>query len=411
MRCLQDKCINIASKSQHDKKSLACCESNNGEEIGQCFTVDLLESAIAEANDDLVHATTIQCTIKSKIAIAQERLVQLKVKHQTIQHDRHMKMHDIFFKQIPGYNNYRAIPPISDETSETEDQVGVYKICNCIAEGGFAKVFRARHELQGTYHAIKRLDKRQFKSIKDLAQLGREIQVLKSEIHDNVTECSEVIHTRRYIYVVMDLSFSDLHTYCQLWRSDMTDSVFRTIATGILQGLECLHHIGIAHLDMKPENILVSRDIPPGMLCSKHFKICDLGLCAISAVPNSAIKVDHMLGTAGFISPELVLLQDGSCVEGRSCDIWSVGVLLLELLEGVSEKWFKIYHEQREKRDDRAFAMQLLHELVVIQNCIHDDNSGQDLIRRMLQWEPESRISAKQALEHPWLSDVSTIHE
>ena len=410
MLCVQDECPNINSKSHH-KTSLVCCKSTNDEGIGQCFAVDLLQSAIAEATDDLDHAATIQCTIKNKIVVAQERLVQLKLKHQAIQHNRHMKMHDIFFTQIPGYNNHRAIPPISDETLETDDRIGVYKIVNCIAEGGFAKVFRAQNELQGTYHAIKRLDKRQFKSIKDLAQLGREIQVLKSEIHDNVTECSEVIHTRRNIYLVMDLSFSDLHTYCQQWRSVMTDNVFRTIATGILQGLECLHHIGIAHLDMKPENILVSRGIPPDMLCCKHFKICDLGLCAISAIPNSAIKVDHMLGTAGFISPEMVLLQDGSSVEGRYCDMWSVGVLLLELLEGVSEKWFKVYHEQREKRNDRAFAMQLRHELRGIQNCIHDDNSGHNLIRRMLQWEPEMRISAKQALEHPWLSDVSPIHE
>jgi serine/threonine protein kinase len=395
----------IASKPQK-ATSLHCQGSNYALEPEISYDQEFLLSAISEADDDINDAKEVQQTLKSKLFAAQERLLRLKLKHGSARDARRLNIYDILFNQIPGYNNHRAIPPMSYDVLETNNQVGAYCLIDCVAKGGFAKVFRAKHQVRGTFHAIKRLDKRQFSSIKDVAQLGREIQVLKSEIHDNVTECSEVINATAHVYIVMGLSFCDLHTYFSRWRSTMGDSVVCEIACGILEGLECLHYIGIAHLDLKPENILVSKDVQPWMLSSKHFKICDFGLCAISAVPKEAIKVDSMRGTAGFISPEMVLLRDGCTVEGRYCDMWSVGVILLELLGGISSKWFNIYHTQREKRDDAAFSAKLHVELAKIQKSTFPQRSGHDLIRRMLQWVPELRISAKLALHHSWVLRV-----
>lgn len=395
----------IASKPQKET-SLDCRESHDALEPEISYDQEFLLSAISEADDDINDAIEVQQALMAKLTAAQVRLSRLKLKHKSASDDRRLNMYDILYNQIPGYNNHRAIPPISYDIVESKNQVGVYRLFDCVAKGGFAKVFRAKHEVRGTFHAIKRLDKRQFSSIKDVAQLGREIQVLKSEIHDNVSECSEVINATAHIYIVMGLSFCDLHTYFSKWRSTMGDSVVCEVACGILDGLECLHHIGVAHLDLKPENILVSKDVQPCMLSTKHIKICDLGLCAISAVPRDAINVDSMRGTAGFMSPEMVLLREGCTVEGRFCDMWSLGVILLELLEGVPSKWFAIYHTQREKRDDEWFSAKLNGELVKIQKSTYPHSSGHDLIRRMLRWVPELRISAKRSLQHPWVLRV-----
>lgn len=405
MLSIQHDRHSIGSKP-HNETSLDCRESHDVVESVISNDHEILLSAIAEADDDINDAEKVQQTLTAKLFAAQERLSRLKLKHESARDARLLKMYDILFNQIPGYNNHRAIPPISNDTVEANNQVGLYQLFGCIAKGGFAKVFRARHQVHGTYHAIKRLEKRQFGSIKDVAQLGREIQVLKSEVHANVTECSEVINATVNIYIVMGLSFCDLHTYFSKWHSQMGDPVICEIACGILEGLECLHYIGIAHLDLKPENILVSKDVQPWMLSNRHFKICDLGLCAISAVPNEAIRVDNMRGTAGFISPEMVLLQEGCTVEGRYCDMWSVGVILLELLEGLSAKWFTIYHSHRENRDDETFSAKRRGELSKIQKSAYAQNSGHDLIRRMIRWAPELRISAKMALKHPWVMRV-----
>jgi serine/threonine protein kinase len=407
MLSLQHHRRSIVTESRYDALPVSR-ESSDIQEPAQSCHEEILRLAIIEAEGDLDDAKKTQRKLKNKLSVALEQLAQLKRKHQTAEEARFSNMYDILFSKIPEYGNHRAIPPISYETVEADDQVGLYQIFDCIAEGGFAKVFRAKHESEGTYHAIKRLDKRQFKSIKDLAQLGREIQVLRSEIHDNVTECSDVIHANKHIYLVMDLSFCDLQTYCRKWEAVIGPRFFREVARGILEGLETLHHVGIAHLDLKPENILVSRDLPPYMLSSKHFKICDLGLCVISEVPNEEIKVDTLKGTPGFISPEMVLCSPGSFIEGRHCDMWSLGVLLLELLEGVSKNWFKIYYNQCDERDDEAFAVQIKDELYDIHDCGYDHDSGHDLIRRLLQWGPETRFTAKQALEHPWLTDAGT---
>ncbi|KAI2499815.1 hypothetical protein MHU86_14696 [Fragilaria crotonensis] len=120
----------IASKPQKET-SLDCRESHDALEPEISYDQEFLLSAISEADDDINDAIEVQQALMAKLTAA---------------------------------------------------QVGMYRLFDCVAKGGFAKVFRAKHEVRGTFHAIKRLDKRQFSSIKDVAQLGREIQVLKSEI-------------------------------------------------------------------------------------------------------------------------------------------------------------------------------------------------------------------------------------
>jgi tRNA A-37 threonylcarbamoyl transferase component Bud32 len=392
------------SVRQSERKS----GSNVIVEVNECTSnlptqkINIPKQSFEEINKDLVRIHHTKETLVLKLRKVRERLEKLRLQNENEKKARIIKTCDILINQVPSYSAHKDIPPLLIDVVETQDRIGPYNLETCISTGGFAKVFRAKHAENGTFHAIKRLNKRHYQSIKDIAQLGREIRVITSEVHKNVIECSEVINGTKFVYLVMELSVCDLHTYYRQWRTAMSECIVREIARGILEGVECLHSIGVAHLDLKPENILLLNNVEPRLLTRSDVKICDLGLCAISEKPNDEIRVEGMRGTPGFTSPEMQLLQNGFTVEGRMCDIWSFGVVLLEILEGISPHWFIIYSNYRRNRHDAAFTRQLRRELCMIKCGNGRRSEGKDLVCRMLRWEPQDRISAKEALLHPW---------
>jgi serine/threonine protein kinase len=375
-----------------------------------------LKKKVAKVHGEVDEAKGVALKLKTKLVEAQAKLSQLKRAHQTQQEEHFLKMHDILFNQIPGYRN--AIPPIQYDVVESEDQVGPYQLYDCLGRGTFAKVLVCQHERTRKLHAIKCLDKSKFSNTKELTQLAREIRVLKSNFHRNVVGCKEIIHAAKHLYLVMDLSYCDLFDYTREHRGFMTDPAYREIITGLLEGLECLHDHGIAHLDLKPENVLIARKVPPEKLTSQDIRICDFGLCQVAENPRDEIKVTCILGTPGFISPELMLLnskEGEQYEEGRMADMWGVGIIMLELLEGLPNNWFNICNASFYKDiDDQRFYIEFREELFKIHEfrdfpCI----SGNDLMRRLLRWRPEARYNALQALQHPWLNpyDDGSFHE
>lgn len=400
------ECRDIAAESRDDDQPVArdSGEATSGNLIAE-GAIDiprdeLLNNSIADAQSKVDDAKATQRNVKCELIRARIKLGQLKRKHRREEDKRFLNLHDILFNQIPGYRN--TIPPISEATLETDDQVGPYELIKCIGEGGFAKVYLCKDERSSSTHAIKCYDKSKIGSLAELANLGREIQVMSSQVHSNVVNCVDVIHAEKNIYLIMDLSCCDLMDYQRKWGDQMTDSDYSKIVRGIVQGLECLHYVGIAHLDLKPENILISRDCRPSELTSDDVKICDFGLCAISDAPMEDIEVHGYAGTPGFISPELMLGYSG--VEGRQSDIFSLGVLLLELIEGAPARWFQLCTvELNEDYGLENLTQELKDELATIHDREYDFESGNDLIRRLLVWDPESRYTALQALMHPWV--------
>ncbi|XP_058794560.1 myosin light chain kinase, smooth muscle-like isoform X2 [Phymastichus coffea] len=153
----------------------------------------------------------------------------------------------------------------------------------------------------------------------------------------------------------------------------------------ILDGVAFLHSLNVAHLDIKPQNLVLTGDFPD---CD--VKLCDFG---ISRYISQGADIREILGTPDYTAPEVLNYEPISL----ATDMWSVGVLLYVLLTGCSPfggdtKQETFCNISRCKLD---FPDDLFEEV---------SEEAQDLIRRLIVKNSSERLSAMECLQHPWLS-------
>lgn len=364
------------------------------------FSESFMYSTIMDVEDQIDEAIPVAESLRYELAASKTKLDRLRRTKEREDKDTFSKLQNILFRQVPAYQNF--IPPINYETSEHNDKVGSYQIHDCLGKGYFAEVVLCQHERTKFLHAMKCLKKRMFTSTSALEQLAREIQVLRSDVHPNIIKCEEVIHASDCIYIVMELGCMDLIEYLDNYSHIMTESVHREIAFGLISGLECLHFVGVAHMDIKPDNIIIAHDIPPQKLSSADIKICDFGLCLISESPEKKITVSEVVGTPRYMSPELKFVRaEGVRVEGRRVDMWAVGVTLMGITEKIPFDWPENYNS-------KSFICDLRSALITVQSQTDiPSDSVRNLLRGMLRWEPKSRLTAIQALQHSCFDNMA----
>lgn len=193
-----------------------------------------------------------------------------------------------------------------------------FRLLGLVGQGQFGQVFCAVHRQTGQLVALKNLEPERFPTHKFL----RELRFLLSLQHPNIVTCRALEHTQTGRYLVMD--------YCEggTLRSLMTDDIELhlsqsiSLVIDILAGLEHAHSRGIVHCDIKPENILLSLQ-PTGWAA----RISDFGIARLSQEMS-----DSEFGNTGspaYMAPERFYGQ-----YSPKSDLYSVGVLLFELLAG-----------------------------------------------------------------------------
>jgi len=164
------------------------------------------------------------------------------------------------------------------------------------------------------------------------------------------------------------------------------------ITKQLLSAVTYCHSRGIVHRDLKPENVLIESISTNGKI---NIKVIDFGT-ALFVPPNK--KLVGVLGTPYYIAPEVIR---GNYNE--KCDIWSIGVILYILLSGHAP--FNGSNEKeimdKVKKGKYAFKSKFF---CMIEGVIWKNVSEEavDLIKRMLTYDPEKRISAEQAYKHKW---------
>ena len=200
------------------------------------------------------------------------------------------------------------------------DQIGDYEITGILGAGGMGQVYQVRHTISNRTEAMKILAPGRAVSDELVARFLREIQLLASLHHPNITE----FHTafRHDGELIMIMEFVEGHTL-----SAKLSSAPMTLATGlnyiqqVLSGLAYAHERSIVHRDVKPSNIMISRD--------GHVKLLDFGL-ALPILDPQFTRSGMILGSLPYMSPEQVL---GKQLDARS-DVYAVGVTLYQLLTG-----------------------------------------------------------------------------
>ncbi|CEO97928.1 Protein kinase domain-containing protein [Plasmodiophora brassicae] len=172
------------------------------------------------------------------------------------------------------------------------------------------------------------------------------------------------------------------------------DSQAREYFVQILSGVEFLHKNGVAHLDLKPDNIMLGRD--------GKVKIIDFGL----AVEHDDNLIDPTnKGTADYRPPE-ALSKKKVLTSGEKFDVWSLGTILYQMLAGqmpeADEKQFR----------KNGWMLKFPDSLDLVKNkgpvsnmnCKLSDHA-KDLIGKMLVFDPDQRLSIKEVRSHPWVAE------
>lgn len=319
----------------------------------------------------------------------------------------HDHMHTLMFGHLPTYSpKFKEIGPVDSSVKEDFDQVGPYFIGPEIGEGHFGSVLRACHRKSRNEFAMKVLQKDRLERYKDVQQVASEVHVLKNYSHPNIIKLEEVIHAPHNIYLVMELMGMDLQYYLNV--IGVSEENAMQVLYGILQPLVHLHSNGICHLDLKPENVLLpqSLDVSSGRLVHQHVRLCDFGFARMASKPGTSKEVicSNACGTPGFWAPEM---SGGSTFEGRRADMWSLGCVLMEITLGFTRHWTRSYEiASKDMAGFQEGIETVLEELFKEGGDFSEHDKLISMLGGLLVMDPKKRMSAEEALDHPWLDDV-----
>uniref|UniRef100_A0A671VEG0 non-specific serine/threonine protein kinase n=1 Tax=Sparus aurata TaxID=8175 RepID=A0A671VEG0_SPAAU len=287
-----------------------------------------------------------------------------------------------------------------------------YTTLKQLGDGTYGSVLLGKSNETGELVAIKRM-KRKFYSWDECLNL-REVKSLKKLNHANVVKLREVIRENEYLYFVFEYMKENLYQLMNDRNKLFPESVVRNMIFQILQGLSFIHKHGYFHRDMKPENLLC--------MGPELVKIADFGLAR--EIRSQPPYTDYV-STRWYRAPE-VLLKSKSY--SSPIDIWAVGCIMAELytlrplFPGNSEvdEIFKICQVLGTlKKSDWPEG----HNLATSMNfrfpkCVptslrslipNASNEAITLMKDMLQWDPEKRPSAAQALRYRYFHVGQTL--
>ncbi|KAI9020016.1 kinase-like domain-containing protein [Phycomyces nitens] len=274
----------------------------------------------------------------------------------------------------------------SDEPPYPAELEKSYKITNKIlGVGSFAVVKECiAHDTQKAY-ALKIILKKVIAGKEHM--LYSELDILKQVRHPHVVSMHDLYESKEAVYIVTDLaSGGELFTQL-LDRGSYTEKDASNLMKQVLEGLSYLHSQDIVHRDIKPENLLFKDTTKDSSLL-----ITDFGLSKILKTHDDILMT--ACGTPGYVAPE-VLLQIG---HGKPVDLWSVGVITFTLLSGYTPFW----------GEDQA----ALFESIMSGRYEFDEEywsaiseSAKDFVDGLLTFKPEKRLTAEEALSHPWITE------
>jgi len=212
------------------------------------------------------------------------------------------------------------------------------------------------------------------------------------------------------LYLVFEFVDRDLKKYMESCQGPL-DSLVKSYLYQCLRGLEYCHARGVMHRDMKPQNLLVSKD--------GQLKLADFGLARAFCPPIRPLT--HEVVTLWYRPPEILL---GSQTYAPPVDVWACGTILVEMatkrpmFPGDSEidelfKMFRLLGTPTEEiwpgvtnLPDWNSAFPRWPKLKLSKAAPNLEDSGIDLLEKLLAYDPRNRISARRALSHPYFDDL-----
>ncbi|XP_045924348.1 serine/threonine-protein kinase H1 homolog [Micropterus dolomieu] len=273
-----------------------------------------------------------------------------------------------------------------------------YDIKALIGRGSFSRVVRVEHRATRQPFAIKMMEVE--------APEGREVctselVVLQRVSHSNVIQLIEVFQFPQRVYMVLELATGGELLDRVVSRGHFTERDATQALRMVLAGVEYLHNLGITHRDLKPENLLYYH---PG--ADSRLLVTDFGLATFGGAGSEVLGPDRSsdggadrtwslrttCGTPEYMAPEVLQRKPYSC----AVDMWALGVITYIVLSG-----------SMPFEDDSR--MVLYRAIVRGKYSFYGDpwpsvsNLAKDFIQRLLPLDPATRLTASQAIRHPWV--------
>ncbi|XP_013777898.2 serine/threonine-protein kinase 17B-like [Limulus polyphemus] len=252
------------------------------------------------------------------------------------------------------------------------------------ARGKFATVRRCKHKETGIEYAAKCIRKRR-RAADIRHEIMHEMYVLKlSENCPHIIHLHEVYETATEVNLVLELAAGGELQRVLEDQEVIAEMEAARLMRQILEGVAFLHHNNIAHLDIKPQNLLLTSALP-----QYDVKLCDFG---ISRLILKGSEIREILGTPDYVSPEILQYEPISL----ATDMWSIGVLAYVLLSGHTP--FGGETKQETFWNITSGILEFPEEIF----C-GVSNDAKDFIQRLLITEPSERMTAKESLCHSWI--------
>merc|ERR1719376_39431 len=268
-----------------------------------------------------------------------------------------------------------------------------YVRIRALGEGQYGQVWLCRDKITTAERAVKLIAKQG--SAKQQEEFRHEVETVKSLDHPNIMKIYEFFEDKRNFYLVMEL-YSGGELFDEIMkRQYFSEADAVSVMEQCLAGICYLHSVGVIHRDLKPENLLLSTERPDASI-----KIVDFGMATMGAKSVTQARV----GTAYYIAPEVIDPQRfGGGSYDEKCDIWSLGVILYILLTGTPPFWGDDDDDILNKIvSQNKFELEPAYQQALSKEV-------QDLLKKMLVWDPKKRLSAQDCLNHQWIRNGSKV--
>lgn len=253
-----------------------------------------------------------------------------------------------------------------------------YQLCEEIGRGRFGVVYRCFSPVSGESFACKSIDKRLLSDPTDRECLEKEPKILQLLAGNaNVLQIYRVYEDENYLHIVTDLCDApDL--FDRLSKGTFSESEAAFIFKSLIGALACCHRSGIAHRDIKPDNILFDS--------RNRLKLADFGSAEWFAV-NDRRTMTGIVGTPYYVAPEVLSGREYN----EKVDVWSAGVILYIMLAGVPPFYGDSAAETFEAvmRGNLRFPTRIFRSV---------SPEAKDLLRKMICKDVSRRLSAEQIL-------------
>ncbi|KAG5179824.1 kinase-like domain-containing protein [Tribonema minus] len=263
-----------------------------------------------------------------------------------------------------------------------------FKLGKDLGEGAYAKVVEGTYSVTGRTYAVKMVRKANL-APEDEADLLEEVKILRQLNHPNIIDIYQFYRQERDNYYVIIEYMRGGELFDRIVKKQFyTEKEARDLCKILLDAIKYCHDRDIVHRDLKPENLLLTSNDDDASI-----KLADFGF----AKALNGSMVTTQCGTPAYVAPEILRHRP----YGTSVDMWSIGVIIYILLGG-----YPPFHDENQTRLFRKIRAGKFEFHNEYWGSISSD--AKDLISRLLTVDQHSRLTAREAVSHPWLLTSDT---